>query len=315
MSGNARASRYDSCLARESQARGMQAAMSPFLRAIRTLAVLAPVALFASGCADLSLGIANSADRISSSSVRTANVAYGSDPRHRLDVYVPAQRPARAATAIVFIHGGRWNSGSKDEYRFIAAGLAERGFVVVVPNYRLYPRVRMAEGLDDVARAVAWAQTSAGEYGADGARVIVAGHSSGAHFAAMLAFDARWLSRAGGRPVQGFAGFSGPYDFLPLKDADLIDYFGPPERFADSQPANFVGRESPPAFLVHGLADTVVAPRNTQSLASRLEAAGVRVELHLQDTEDHGGTLRRFARFYRGDDAVYAAFVRFAAGR
>lgn len=308
-------SRYDSFLASGSRARGMQAAMSTFLRAVRTLAVLVPVALFASGCSTLSLGIANSADRIASNSVRTANVPYGTDPRHRLDVYAPAQRAPHPAAAIVFIHGGRWNSGSKDEYRFVAAGLAERGFVVVMPNYRLYPQVRMAEGLADVARAVAWVQTSAREYGTDGSRVIVAGHSSGAHFAAMLAFDPRWLAKAGGRPVQGVAGFSGPYDFLPLKDADLIDYFGPPERFADSQPVNFVGRESPPAFLVHGLRDTVVAPRNTQSLASHLKAAGVPVELHLQDAEDHGGTLRRFARFYRDDDAVYAAFVRFAAGR
>ena len=99
----------------------------------------------------------------------TPNIAYGADPQHRLDVYVPDQirdgsRPG-GAPLVVFWHGGRWSFGDKADYRFVGAALAELGYVAVLPNYRHYPQVKMPGFMDDAARAALWAAAHAGEFG------------------------------------------------------------------------------------------------------------------------------------------------------
>jgi len=280
------------------------------MRATAALAVALAPAL--GGCAQLELAVANGAELTNGAYAREADVAYGSEPVQRLDLYRPAaEGPGPLRTLVVFVHGGRWSSGDKSEYRFLAAGLAERGLVVVVPDYRLYPSARMDAAAEDVARAVAWAELAARRYGADPERIVLMGHSAGAQLAALVANDPRWLAEAGARPVRAFVGFAGAYDFLPLTDADLIDYFGPPAHYAASQPVNFVGPASPPAFLAYGLEDSTVKPRNIRSMSERLKAAGVPVEVRLLPGEDHGGVLKRFARFFRGKDPVYASLLRF----
>ena len=291
-------------------ARALRAASR--LRPLWLAAALAASSL-ATGCGGVKLAVANGADVLNDGYQRVADLAYGDEPRQRADVYLPRGTPAARRPLVVFFHGGRWSSGSKEEYRFVAAGLAERGSVVVVPNYRLYPTVRMGVAMADAARAVAWAQAVAPRYGADASDTVLMGHSSGAHFAALLATDRRWLERAGGRPVRSLIGLAGAYDFLPLTDADLIDYFDPPASYADSQPVNFVTSSSLPALLAHGLDDTTVKPRNTRSLAARLTSAGVPVAVHWLPGEDHAGVLKHFARPFRATDALFAAVLRFIA--
>ncbi len=265
------------------------------------------------GCTALELGAVNALELGRSSYRRDSDLAYGPQPRQRLDVYVPTAPAAGPRPLVVFVHGGRWSYGSKDQYRFLAAGLAERGIVVVVPNYRLYPSVHMAASAEDVARAVAWAEHAAPGYGADPAAVAVMGHSAGAQLAALVATDQHWIADAGGVPVRALVGLAGPYDFLPLTDDDLRDYFGPPERYPASQPVNFVDASSAPALLVHGADDVTTEPRNSVSLAAKLRASGVPVELRMLPGEGHTAVLKRFARFYRGGDELYEAIVRFLA--
>lgn len=148
--------------------------------------------------------------------------------------------------------------------------------VVIVPDYRLYPAVRFPAFLDDCARAVVWAHRHAAQFGGDGERLVLMGHSAGAYNAAMLALDAGLLQRAGGSRqwLRGMVGFGGPYDFLPITDPMLRQVFGPTEQWPDTQPVNRVAAGSPPMLLVHGSADTTVRPRNSQSLAARVTASG-----------------------------------------
>jgi len=282
------------------------------MRPLATLLALL-AALATSGCSSILLGVANGADLANGAYRREAEVRYGPGERATLDVYRPSEGGAPVRGLVVFVHGGRWSYGDKRQYRFVAAGLAARGFVVMVPNYRLYPAVRMAEAAADVASAVAFAEKTAARYGADPASLVMMGHSAGAHLAALVTYDPAWLRAAGATPPRAFAGFAGPYDFLPLKDADLIDYFGPPAHYPTTQPVNFVDAASAPAFIVQGLADTTVALKNSRSLAAHLEAAGVHADLHLMPAEDHGGVLKRFARFYRGHDPLYEALIEFLA--
>ncbi len=215
---------------------------------------------------------------------RQADIAYGTrSDSSRLDVYVPGKSGGRAAAVVVFWHGGRWSFGDKADYRFVGAALAELDCVAVLPNYRHYPEVQMAGFMEDAARAALWAAAHAGDFGADPNRVYLMGHSAGAHMAVLLALDPRYFAAAGraAPPIAGLIGLSGPYDFLPLLEPDVQDMFGPPERYPDSQPINFVRPDAPPMLLVHGLKDESVAPKNSRNLATALSARGVAVTLKL----------------------------------
>lgn len=249
----------------------------------------------------------------------SAGRAYGDHPRQRLDVYVP-RAGALPAPVVVFFYGGRWSSGERAGYRFVAQALTERGYVAVVPDYRLYPEVRFPAFVEDGAAVVAWVRHHIGDYGGDPGQVFLMGHSAGAHIAAMLATDRRFLHAEGLAPTDlaGFVGLAGPYDFLPLKADDLRDMFGPPARFPASQPVRFVNGDEPPTLLVHGLDDGTVLPRNSRRLAAALEAAGVPVDTVFYPDAGHVrvvaalGSPLRFAAPVLTD---VAAFLDRRAGR
>jgi len=244
---------------------------------------------------------------------RRTEIPYGADPQQRLDVYLP-DKPTQPRPLVVFWYGGRWTTGDKSDYRFVGAALAELGYAVVLPNYRHYPQVKMPGFMDDAARAALWAVDHAGELGADPHRLYLMGHSAGAHMAALVALDHRYFIAAAGRapPIAGVVGLSGPYDFLPLLDADVKDMFGPPELYPESQPINYVRAGAPPMLLEHGLKDDLVSPKNSINLAAALRAAGVPVVLKLYPKLGHADTVAALSRPARGRAptlADIAAFV------
>jgi acetyl esterase/lipase len=223
---------------------------------------------------------------------RHVDIAFGPDATHSLDVYEPLRPAGSARPLIVFWHGGRWSAGRKSDYRFVGAALAELGYVAVIANYRHYPEVRMPGFVADAALALAWAAAHARDFGADPARLVAMGHSSGAHMAALVTLDRRYLQAlgAGALRVAGVIGLSGPYDFLPLREADVQDMFGPPPLYPESQPVNYVRDDAPPMLLIHGLRDRMVSPENSRRLAAALAARGVPVTLELYDV-GHADTV------------------------
>jgi acetyl esterase/lipase len=140
---------------------------------------------------------------------RVADVAYVpatapdfDSQRHRLDVYQPTQQVAAPRPVVLFIHGGSWNSGSKDDliYKAIGRRLAKNGFVGVVISYRLSPQARVPQQADDCARALAWTVNHIKEYGGDPARIVLMGHSAGGGLAALLATGSDTLLARHGLP-------------------------------------------------------------------------------------------------------------------
>lgn len=231
---------------------------------------------------------------------RRDDIAYGDNPRQRLDVYLPrAPQAAGGLPVVVFFYGGSWNSGSRKDYAFIGEALTSRGFIVVVPDYRLYPEVRYPGFVQDSAQAVAWALRSIAAYGGDARRVFVMGHSAGAYNAAMVALDQRWLREAGAAPSQlrGWIGLAGPYDFLPIENPDVKPVFLFPDTPPDSQPIRHVTAGAPPALLIASHKDTLVeAGRNTGGLARRLRAEGVPVSEIYHDGTSHVSLLVSLAK-------------------
>ncbi|TXL74255.1 alpha/beta hydrolase [Vineibacter terrae] len=132
------------------------------------------------------------------------DVAYGSDPAQRMDVYLPAQ-PQRAPV-IFMVHGGGWAVGDKAAASVVANKVAHwlpAGFVLISANYRLLPRADPLGQSDDVAAALAAAQARVPSWGGDPARFILMGHSSGAHLVTLLAADPSIAARRGVVPWRG----------------------------------------------------------------------------------------------------------------
>lgn len=243
-------------------------------------------------CSDLAFFAANVPASFGSFE-RRADIAYGADPKHRLDLYLPTAPAASLRSMVVFYYGGRWEAGDKAQYRFVGAALAGLGLVAVLPNYRHYPRVKMAGFMEDAAQAALWASTHAAQFKCDPGRFYLMGHSAGAHLAALVTLDKRHFAATGrlAPRIAGVIGLSGPYDFLPLTDPDLQDMFGPPEKYRDSQPINFVRPDAPPMLLVHGLKDTTVKPRNSINFAAALRSTGVQATLRLYPDLAHADTV------------------------
>lgn len=204
-------------------------------------------------------------------------ISFGTDPRHVLDVYAP-QNLTSAAPVVVFIYGGAWNRGERAEYRFVGHALAARGYVTVIPDYRLVPETRYPGFLEDNARAVRWVQDNIGRFGGDPARVFLAGHSAGAYNAVTLGLDRSFLDQAGVTiPIRGVAGLAGPYSVYPFEFSELQQAFGHVDNPQATQPVNIVGPGAVPMFLATGINDMIVSPRNTEHLARRLAESGLPV--------------------------------------
>ena len=231
---------------------------------------------------------------------RTADIAYGTGPRQRLDVYRP--RGTGPFPVVVFLHGGNWQSGDKDIYQFFGDTLGKRGAVVVVPNYRLAPEVAFPAFVEDNAAAVAWTLRHVGEIGGDPASVFVMGHSAGAYNAAMLALDRTYLARQGvGRAaLAGVIALAGPFDFLPITQPDLKPIFTPVDDGPLSQPITYADGTNPPMLLLAGEDDTTVRPKNTVNLARRITERGGPVESKLYPGLGHIGILTAFTPLFSG---------------
>ena len=260
---------------------------------ILIVAVLLLVTALIVSCGGLAFTAAN-APALFGEFDRRADVAYGAAARQRLDVYTPKNAANRPI--IVFWYGGGWEDGKKSQYRFVGAALAKAGYVAVLPDYRLYPEVKFPEFVHDGGAALAWVVSHAGEIGGNPQRIYVAGHSAGAHLAAMLAYDRSQLDRVGLPPgtVRGFIGLSGPYALDPNTHTYRA-IFGAPFALADWQPVQLAKAGAPPALLLHGEADPVAYVGHARKMAAALAALGVPVTLRTYPGRGHRDTVAAFA--------------------
>ncbi|NLH80304.1 MAG: alpha/beta hydrolase [Phyllobacteriaceae bacterium] len=243
----------------------------------------------------------------------TGGIPYGPDERHRLDVFAPATRPS--GPIVLFLYGGAWTSGDRSTYEFVGTALAARGITTVIADYRLYPQVRFPAFVEDAARAYGWVDRHLAR--ADGGRrpVFLMGHSAGAHIAALLAVDRRWLAAAAPHAAApaGLVGLAGPYAFDPTTWETTAAIFTPVADRADrARPARLVSRRGPPTLLLHGADDRTVGLFNTTEFAEALDAHGTAVRTVVYPDIGHVGLVSAIAKPFRWradvlDDVV--AFV------
>jgi len=226
-----------------------------------------------------------------------ADLPYGRHARHRFDLYMPSDPVRRKRPVVTFFYGGSWQSGTRAEYKFVGRILARLGYLVAIPDYRLYPEIRYPDFINDAAFAVARVAEIAPKHGGDPDAVFVAGHSAGAYIALMLALAPDFLVNAGfdRTRLAGAIGLAGPYDFLPITGPVHQRIFATAPDLALTQPIAYVGSgidsNVPPCLLLHGARDQLVLPANTASLAAGLRSQGGMVQTRIYPGIGHVGAL------------------------
>jgi acetyl esterase/lipase len=237
------------------------------------------------------------------------NISLGSDTRQSVDYYTTG-KPCRGI--VFFIYGGNWMDGRKQDYRFLAAALCREGFDVVIPDYRLYPKVRFNEIIQDVTRAMAWllARDNSSK------PVFVMGHSAGAQMGALICLNRQLLTELGVNPemVSGFIGLAGPYDFYPYTEPVHYDLFGPEQDYPKSQPVNYVSNTSVPMLLLHGRDDQRVRRGHSKSLMEKVCAAGGNAERAVYDNMGHVDIIVAFSGLLSQRWPVLEDVCRFTVG-
>jgi acetyl esterase/lipase len=229
-----------------------------------------------------------------------------------LDVYAP--KDGTNLPLIIWIHGGAFLFGSKDEILAepVVLGFLLQGYAVAAINYRLSKEALFPAQLEDCKAAVRWLRAHAGEFGIDPNRIGAWGPSAGGYLATLLGvtgetheFDVGENLNCSSR-VQAVCDFFGPTDFLQmdahrLSDGDIHDAAdspeskligGPiqdrPEKVKRANPITYVTKSAPPFLIVHGKADRVVPFNQSELLAAALSSAGVTVKFYPVEKAGHG---------------------------
>ena len=226
-----------------------------------------------------------------------ADVAYGPDPRNRLDVYAP-KAITGPLPVIVYVHGGSWRSGNKSPYEFLGRALAAKGFLVMAISYRLHPDHPFPAFVDDAALALDWATRHASEFGGDQKRIFAMGHSAGGFNVTLAVLDKRYFASLGtdASSIKGVAVLAAPLDFLPLDGPITRDVFGKVPDLSQTQPVNFARPDAPPFLILHGSADATCLPRNSIALDKALRAVGASSILKIYGGVGHVGIMLAIAK-------------------
>jgi acetyl esterase/lipase len=211
-------------------------------------------------------------------------MAYGSDPLQALDLWVP--EGAKSAPLVLFVHGGGWKRGSKSNAmgRAMPGHMLAQGYAFASIDYRLVPAATVEQQAADVAAALAYLLKRAGELGIDPSRVVLTGHSAGAHLVALVGTDERYLRAEalsfadidGVMPNDGAA-----YD-VPVQMAQAGRFMaGTYEQAFGTDPARqkaLSAAPNAPAFLLLNVQREDGVAQN-RTLADALRRAGTAVEV------------------------------------
>lgn len=234
--------------------------------------------------------------------LKVANVRYAthskSDPKlNMLNVYMP--KKGSNSPMIVWVHGGSYAFGDKDNVLYKAEYFTARGYVFVSINYRLSPDAKHPVNAQDVADALVWLHENATHYSADRDKIFVIGHSAGAHLAALVSIDDKYLTKAGGNLsiLDGVVLLDGSgYDItLLMKNASTkmkewyVDSFGKTKKDWDvASPVNFVKAENNiPPFMIAYADDEEPSEKQAITLAKKLSEANVKNKVFHYEKKNH----------------------------
>jgi acetyl esterase/lipase len=257
-----------------------------------------------SACTDIGFHALNAPSYLLSEQHVENSLAYGDQAHQKLDLYLPAQHIDSRKELIIFVYGGDWTSGSKENYYFLADALTSQGYAVAIPDYIKYPQGRFPDFVEDVALSISWLSDYINRY-TEVDDFILMGHSAGAHTGALLITDPSYLAARGYRreEIRAFVGLAGPYGFQP-KDEKYQDIFANLDNYKQMQPLHFADGKEPPMLLLHGSSDSTVLPINTRSFAEKVKSAGGTVTTHFYADTGHVGLVISLSRVFDSDNTI-----------
>lgn len=230
--------------------------------------------------------------------------AYGADPKQRVDIVSPAGTAKRPL--LVFVHGGGWSIGDK---RHAAAPKAQhlngRGWAFGSVNYRLVPAAIVEQQAQDVAAAVAYLRANAAEMGIDPDRIVLMGHSAGAHLAALVATDPTYF-RSAGVPLPSIKGVvlldGAGYDVAKqmafrgnaVPGSYQAAFGSDPARQRALSPTMHAAAPNVRKWLILPVSRRQDAVGQSTALAAALTAAGAKAAVSPVDGESHSTINRGF---------------------
>jgi acetyl esterase/lipase len=208
------------------------------------------------------------------------NIGYGDDRFQRYDLHIPMENNERAPI-LFYIHGGSWMSLDKRQYRHIAKAIAMHGYRVVNINYRLMPKVTLANVVEDTEKAIFHALDYLKP--TQDTPLFIMGDSAGAHLAALIAAKANCADKYAGIKFSGAGLFYGLYDLCDLKGCALLNFLkeylereseGNQNYLAELSPLSYSNADFPPSYITGGERDALFY--GTRSFARIMENAGVK---------------------------------------
>ena len=208
----------------------------------------------------------------------------------QLDLYLPKTAP-KPAPCILFIHGGAWKGGHREDMKFYTVKFAAQGYVTATMSYRLSKEASFPAAVEDAKCAVRWLRAHAKEYGIDSNRIAVSGNSAGGHLSLMVGYssDVPELEGNGGNPgvrrrVQGVVNFYGPTDMTTdfAKSQGVVKdflegktYDEAPDLYKKASPIIYLTKDDPPTLILHGTIDSTVPIDQADMLEQKLKALGI----------------------------------------
>src|SRR5665213_267665 len=200
--------------------------------------------------------------------------------RNRLDLYLPKGK--RDVPVMMFVHGGGFTVGIKDQYAFVGQVFASYGIATAVISYRLSPKTSYPGHVQDVARAFAWLRAHVGEYGGKADKILISGHSAGATLIAMIGADPAYLHDVGESidHIAGVIPISG--SFTQSARSGMFDspYAIDPEIVKNASAINHVAGTHPPFLILYGDKDAPRTGQDAELMAKALKGAGNSAEVH-----------------------------------
>lgn len=263
---------------------------------------------------DRGLWVLNTALKVASPIDTVSNIAYGDGEWQKLDIY-PQDK---ASPVVIFIHGGSWRHGRKDQYRFAADAFHRQGYTVVLPDYIKYPdkRAKYPSFAIDGAKAIAWVKKNVASYNGDAENIFLVGHSAGAHTAMMVSTNKQFLNAEGFVPkdLKGVIGIAGPYSFIP--DWIVTEaVFGPKENYPLMDALNYVDGDEPSTLLLHSSGDEQVGKYNQEKMAAALKDKGADTEVILYEKPGHIDMVTHLHPWFAKEDKLMSDIHRFIQSR
>ncbi len=226
------------------------------------------------------------------------DVSYGKDTAHRMDVYLPANRSFNSTKSVILIHGGGWNSGSKNDFITYIDSFKIRmpDYAIFNINYRLVNGSNLFPAQEqDVKAAIDFIVKNSQEYHVDKDNLVLVGVSAGGHLALLQGYK---YNNPGIAAIIDFFGptdleamYQNPWHPLVPYALQMVTGTTPTANAAiykESSPINYVSAGAPPTLLLHGAKDEIVNLSQSQSLKKELDNAGVKNELVVYPNKAHG---------------------------